>query len=89
MKKNWNPPAYLHFPCNRFSLTENVSQGHCSQHIPQSGGGQQPGGPAVVVHVGHGVDGVLHLVVHDGVHKHRHAVLGQDLQLQTNQQSSN
>ena len=50
------------------------------QHIPQSGGGQQPGGPAVVVHVGHRTGCVPDLVVHDGVHEHRHAVLGQDLQ---------
>ena len=75
--------------CDGFSVGENVAEVAGSQHVPQRGGGQQPGGAAVVVHVGHGVNGVLHLVVHDGVHKHRHAVLGQDLQLQTNQQSSN
>merc|ERR1711874_68585 len=37
----------LHLSGNGFSLTENISQGQSSQHIPQSGGGQQPGGPAV------------------------------------------
>ena len=46
---------------------------------PKRGGRQQPGRAAVVVHVGHGVDGVGHLVVHDGVDKHCHRVLGQDL----------
>ena len=48
-------------------------------HRPERGGGQQLSRAAVVVHVGHGGGGVLHLVVHDGVHEHRHAVLGQDL----------
>ena len=38
-----------------------------------------PGRAAVVVHVGHGVNGVGHLVVHDGIDKHRHRVLGEDL----------
>ena len=52
------------------------------QHVPQGGGGQKPGGAAKVVHVGHGVDGVLHLVVHDPIDKHRHRVLGQDLKKQ-------
>ena len=46
---------------------------------PKGGGSQEPGGAAVVVHVGHGVDGVGHLVVHDGVDKHRHRVFSQDL----------
>ena len=71
--------VYLHFRGNFFPSRKNFSESHGSQHVPQRGGGQQPRRPSVVVHVGHGVDGVLHLVVHDGVHKHRHAVLGQDL----------
>ena len=70
----------LHFLRNGLSVTENIPQGHRAQHIPQSGGRQQPGGPAVVVHVRNGVRSVGHLVVHDGVHEHRHAVLGQDLE---------
>ena len=69
----------LHFLSNSLSITENISQGHRTQHIPQSGGGQQSRGPAVVVHVGHGVDGVGHLVVHDGVDEHCHRVFRQDL----------
>ena len=76
--KGW---SYLHFIGNLLSSRQYFSQRHCPQHIPQGGGGQQPGGPAVVVHVGHGVDGVLHLVVHDGVDEHRHRVLGQDLNI--------
>ena len=71
----------LHLLCNILSMRQYLSQSHGAQHIPQSGGGQQPGGPAVVVHVGHGVDGVGHLVVHDGVHENRHAVLCQDLEM--------
>ena len=39
------------------------------------------GSPSVVVHVGDSLGGVPDLVVHDGVHEHRHAVLGQDLEL--------
>ena len=60
-------------------MRQDFSESHCAQHISQGGGGQQPGGPAVVVHVGHGVDGVLHLVVHDGIDEHCHAVLREDL----------
>ena len=70
----------LHFLSNGLSITENISQSHRAENIPQGGGGQQPGGPAVVVHVGDGVRGVGHLVVHDGVDEHRHTVLGQDLE---------
>ena len=46
---------------------------------PERGGCQQPGGAAVVVHIGHGVDGVGHLVIHDGVDENRDGVLGEDL----------
>ena len=48
--------------------------------VPEGGGGQQPGGLAVVVHVGDGADGVGHLVVHDGVHVNRNGILGQNLE---------
>ena len=71
---------HLHLLSDGLPVGQDVAQVPGAQHIPQGGGGQQPGGPAVVVHVGHGVDGVLHLVVHDGVDKHRHGVLGQDLE---------
>ena len=47
---------------------------------PKRGGCQQPGRAAVIVHIGHGVDGVGHLVVHDGVDKHCHRVLSQNLE---------
>ena len=53
----------------------------CPKNVPEGGGCQQLGRPAVVVHVGHGTGGVLHLVVHDGVDEHRDAVLGQDLKM--------
>ena len=46
---------------------------------PERGGGQEPGGLAVIVDVGDGGDGVGHLVVHDGVYADRHGVLRQDL----------
>ena len=69
----------LHFFCNRFTLRQNVPQVHGPQHVPQRGGGQQPGGAAVVVHIRHGGGWVPHLVVHDGVDEHRDRVLGEDL----------
>ena len=62
-------------------MRQYLSQSHGAQHIPQSGGGQQPGGPAVVVHVGHGVDGVLDLEVHDAVDKNGHWVLRENLKV--------
>ena len=71
---------HLHLVCDGLPVGEDVAEVAGPQHVPQRGGRQQPGRAAVVVHVGHGVDSVLNLVVHDGVHKHRHAVLGQDLQ---------
>ena len=64
--------VYLHFCGNFFPSRKNFTQRHGSQHVPQRGGGQQPRLAAVVVHVGHGVNGVLHLVVHDGVDEDRH-----------------
>ena len=47
---------------------------------PESCGSQKSGGLSVVVHVGDGADGVVHLVVHDGVHVHSHGVFCQDLE---------
>lgn len=47
--------------------------------MPEGGGGEEPGGLSVVIHVGNGRDGVVHLVVHDGVHVDRDRVLGQNL----------
>ena len=57
--------------------------------------GMLPGRPAIVVHVGHGTDGVLHLnikhhsllmfhyqqylIVHNCIDEHCHAVLGKNL----------
>ena len=37
------------------------------QHVPQGGGGQQPGGLAGVLHVDHGVHGVEDLEVDDSI----------------------
>ena len=62
-------------------MRQYLSQSHGSQDIPESGGCQQPGGPAVVVHVGHGVDGVLHLEVHDAVDKNGYRVLRENLKV--------
>ena len=71
---------YPHFLGNRFSLRKDFSQIQGSEHVSQRGGGQKSCGAAVVVDVGHRVHRICHLVVHDRVHKHRHAVLGQDLE---------
>ena len=61
-------------------MTEDLPQSHGAQDIPQGGGSKEPGRAAVVVHIGHGVDGICHSVVHDGVDKHCHRVFGQDLE---------
>ena len=37
------------------------------QHVPQGGGGQQPGGLTGVLHVDHGVHGVEDLEVDDSI----------------------
>ena len=56
-----------------------IEKSSLTERVPQRGGRQQLGRARVVVHVGHGGGGVSDLVVHDGVHEHRHAVLRQDL----------
>ena len=48
---------------------------------PERGGCQQPGGAAVVIHIGDGGGGAPHLVVHDSVDKHCHTVFCQNLQI--------
>ena len=50
-----------------------------SKLVPESGGGQQPGGVGGVGHVDHRLHGVDNLEEHDGVHCDGDAVLGQDL----------
>ena len=65
---------YLHLCGDGLSLREDVPQVAGTEDVPQSGGRQESRGAAVIVHVGDGQGGVLHLVVHDGVHEHRHAV---------------
>ena len=50
---------HLHLLSDGLPVRQDVAQVPGAQHIPQGGGGQQPGGPAVVVHVGHGADRVL------------------------------
>ena len=41
-----------------------------SQHVPQGGGGQQPGGLVGVLHVDHGVHGVENLEVNHSINSH-------------------
>ena len=50
-----------------------------AEHVPERGGGQDPGGFSGVGHVHHGGQGVEHLEVDHGVHGDSHAVLGEDL----------
>ena len=66
-------------PGQRLPLREDVAQCEGAQHVPQGGGGQQPGGSTVVINIGYRVDGVSHLVVHDGVDEHSDTVFGKDL----------
>ena len=50
-----------------------------AEHVPERGGGQDPGGFSGVGHVHHGGQGVEHLEVDHGVHGDGHAVLSEDL----------
>ena len=72
--------AYLHTTGYALSLTENLVEVLCAQNIPECGLGQQPGGVVGILHVGHGYGGVGDPVVHHSIHRHRHRVLGQDLE---------
>ena len=50
-----------------------------AEHVPERGGGQEPGGVRGVGHVHHGGQGVEYLEVDHSVHGDGDAVLGQDL----------
>ena len=50
---------HLHLVCDGLPVGEDIAEVAGPQHVPQRGGGQQPGRAAVVVHVGHGADRVL------------------------------
>ena len=69
----------LHVPGNGLSVRQDLLEALGAEDVPERGGGQQPRGGRVVVHVGDRADRVPHLVEHDRVHKHRHTVLRQDL----------
>ena len=69
----------LLLPGNGLLLREDVPEVPGSQAVPQGGGCQQLGRDAGVVHIGEAVRGVVHLVVHDGIHIDCYTVLGQDL----------
>ena len=58
---------HLHLLSDGLPVRQDVAQVPGAQHIPQGGGGQQPGGPAVVVHVGHGADRILKIHLAGGV----------------------
>ena len=51
-----------------------------TQDVPQRGLGQQTRGVVSVLHVGHWDGGIGHAVVDDSIHRHRHRVLGENLQ---------
>ena len=42
------------------------------QHVPQSGGGQEPGGLAGILDVDHGVHGVENLEINNSIYSHGH-----------------
>ena len=50
---------HLHLVCDGLPVGEDIAEVAGPQHVPQRGGGQQPGRAAVVVHVGHGADRIL------------------------------
>ena len=66
---------HLHLLGNVLPVREDLPQCHGAQHIPQGGGGQQPGRAAIVVNIGHSRCRIPDLVVHDGIDKHCHRVL--------------
>lgn len=69
--------------CNLLTVRKDLCQVLSAQDIPQGGLSQQPGGGVGIVDVGHGQDGVLHLVVDHAVHTDSHRVLGQNLNQKT------
>lgn len=76
---------YLHSVRNLLTVREDLRQVLGAQDVPQGGLSQQPGGGVGVVDVGHGQDGVLHLVVDHAVHADRHRVFGQNLGQRTSE----
>lgn len=78
-------PRYLHSVRNLLTVREDLRQVLGAQDVPQGGLSQQPGGGVGVVDVGHGQDGVLHLVVDHAVHADRHRVFGQNLGQRTSE----
>ena len=47
--------------------------------LPESSSSQEPSGLTIVIHVWNGTDGIVHFVVHDGIHMDCHRVFSQDL----------
>lgn len=76
---------YLHSVRDLLTVREDLRQVLGAQDVPQGGLSQQPGGGVGVVDVGHGQDGVLHLVVDHAVHADRHRVFGQNLGQRTSE----
>ena len=56
-------------------VTKNISESSSSQSLSRA---------SVVINIGDSLDSILNLVVHDGVHKHCHRVLGQNLKQRRN-----
>lgn len=63
---------YLHTVRNLLTVREDLCQVLGAQDIPQGGLSQQPSGSVGIVDVGHGQDGILHLVVDHAIHTDSH-----------------
>lgn len=69
----------LHAARDGHPLTEDFVQVARSHRVPERGLGQQPGRVVGIFDVRNRHGRVRNPVVHDGVHRHRHAVLGENL----------
>jgi hypothetical protein len=70
----------LHVLGDALALAQDLVEGSLAHDVAQGGLGEEAGRVVGVLHVGDGHGGVGDAVVDDGVHRHGHAVLGQNLQ---------
>lgn len=70
---------YLHTVCDFFAIRQDLCQVLGTQHVPQGGLGQQPGGSICVGDVSHSQSSILDPVVHHTINTHCHGVFGQNL----------
>ncbi len=77
--KSYMSANCLHGSRNGFTVAQDLVQVLGAQNVAQRRLGQEASRVMGVLHVGHRHGRVRHAKVNDGVHRHRHAVLGQHL----------